>query len=57
MTSTEQAVNKILADLSKIPSEISSNSRIKGFPNIDIDEVIRRTNQVTEMELKKRGIL
>ena len=55
MSSTEDVVNKMLGDLSRIPSEIRSNSRVKGYE--DIDEIVKKVSQVTEMELKKRGIL
>ena len=55
MTSTEQAVNKILADLSRIPREIHSNSKNSGF--VDLDEIARKVSDKTMMELKSRGIV
>ena len=54
MTSTEQAVNRMLADLSRIPTNINSTSRVRN--SMDIDELARRISDKTMMELKSRGI-
>jgi len=54
MTSTE-AVDKLLANLSRIPSNINSTSQFKN--SIDIDEIAQRVSSITMMELKSRGIV
>ena len=53
MTSTD-AVDKLLANLSRIPSNINSTSQFKN--SVDIDEIVRTFSRITMMELKSRGI-
>ena len=54
MSSSEDVVNKMLGDLSRIPSSINSNVRIK---EQNIDEIVRKKFDEQLRDLKSRGIL
>lgn len=55
MSSTENVVNKILGELSKIPSDINSNLKSRNFE--DIDAVVQNSLDKQISELKSRGIV
>ena len=54
MTSSENAVNRILADLSKIPSQINS---FKNLGSDLIEEQVKKIMDGQSDQLKQRGIL
>ena len=55
MSSTEDVVNKMLGDLSRIPLAINSNLQSKNFD--DIDAAVKKSLDKQIMELKSRGIV
>jgi len=55
MKSTENAVNKILGELSRIPSEIHSNFKSQSSEDIDVEVEKSLAKQISE--LKSRGIV
>lgn len=55
MSSTENVVNKMLGELSKIPSDIYSNLRPRSFE--DIDAAVEKSLGKQISELKSRGIV
>lgn len=54
MNSTEEAVNKMLGNLSRIPSNVNSKMTIK---EQYIEEIVKKSLNEQLMKLKSRGIV